>query len=105
LCSFRNKTSRIEKEWAININGKKTTFEKLAKFLELYFEADLKWNHQVEAIRQKFIKPTEMIRYIRTTNLIAYIETRNRKNIKINVHKIRSIKHTLKSKNSITRSH
>jgi hypothetical protein len=59
--------SRIEKEWAININGKKITSEKVVKFLELYFETDLKWNHEVEAIRQKCVKPMAIISNIRTT--------------------------------------
>jgi hypothetical protein len=51
----------------ININCKKITFEKVVKFLRLYFEANLKWNHQVEDIRQKCIKPMAVFRYIRTT--------------------------------------
>jgi hypothetical protein len=66
LCIFRNKGSRIEKQWAININGKKITSEKAVKFLGLYFEADLKWS-QVEAVRQRCIKPMAVISYLRTT--------------------------------------
>jgi hypothetical protein len=41
--------------------------EKVVKFLGLYFESDLKWKHQVEAIRQRCIKPMAIISYIRTT--------------------------------------
>jgi hypothetical protein len=70
LCIFKSRRSRIEKEWAININGKSTS-EKVVKFLGLYFEADLKWNHQVVAIRQKCIKPMAIISYIRTTQMGA----------------------------------
>jgi hypothetical protein len=51
----------------INISDKKITFEKEVKFLPLYFEADLKRNHQVEAIRQKCIKPMAIINFIQTT--------------------------------------
>lgn len=50
LCIFKNKRSQIEKEWAISINGKMIPSEKVVKFLGLYLEADLKWNHEVEAI-------------------------------------------------------
>jgi predicted Zn-ribbon and HTH transcriptional regulator len=64
LCTFKKKRSRIEKEWAINVNGKMITSEKIIKFIGLYFEADLKWNHQVEAIRQKRIKSMAIISYI-----------------------------------------
>jgi hypothetical protein len=67
LCIFKNKILRIEKEWAININGKMITSEEVIKFLGLYFEADLKCNHQVEAIRQKCIKSMAIISHIRTT--------------------------------------
>jgi hypothetical protein len=67
LCIFKNKRSRIEKGWAININNKKITSEKVVKFLGLYFETDLKCNNKVEAIRQKYIKPMTIISYIRTT--------------------------------------
>jgi hypothetical protein len=67
ICVFRNKRSQIEKEWVININGKMVTFEKVVKFLGLCFEANLKWNHLVEAIRQKCVKPMAVISYIRTT--------------------------------------
>jgi hypothetical protein len=49
----------------ININGQKITSEYVVQFLGLYFEGDLKWNHQVEATGQKCIKP--IISYIRTT--------------------------------------
>lgn len=66
LCILKNKRSRVEKEWAIYINGKKITFEKVVKFLGVYFEADLKCNHQVKAIRQKCIKPMAIISCIRT---------------------------------------
>lgn len=60
LYVFKNKRSRAEKEWVININGKKITPGKVVKFLGLYFEADLKWILQVEAVRQKCIQTTWM---------------------------------------------
>jgi hypothetical protein len=41
--------------------------QKVVKFLGLYFEAVLKWNDQVKAMRQKYIKPMAIISYIRTT--------------------------------------
>jgi hypothetical protein len=46
--------------------------EEIVKFLGLYFEADLKWNHQVEAIRQKCINSMAIISHIRTTRMGAY---------------------------------
>jgi hypothetical protein len=64
LCIFKNKRSRTEKEWAISINGKYITSEKV---VALYFKADLKWNHQVEVIRHRCIKPMAVISYIQTT--------------------------------------
>jgi hypothetical protein len=72
LCIFKNKRSQVEKEWTINISGKKITFEKVVKFLGLYFEATLKWYHQVKAIRQKCIKPMAIISCIRTIWMGAY---------------------------------
>jgi hypothetical protein len=42
------------------------TSEKVVKFLGLYFEADLKWKHQVETVRQRCIKPMTIISYIQT---------------------------------------
>jgi hypothetical protein len=47
----------------IDINHKKIMFEKGVKFLVLYLEADLKWNHQVEAIRQKCVKHKTIVNY------------------------------------------
>jgi hypothetical protein len=41
--------------------------EKVVKFTGLYFKADLKCNHRVEAIRQKYIKPMAIISHIPTT--------------------------------------
>jgi hypothetical protein len=35
LCIFKNKRSRIEKQWAININGKKIMYEEVVTFLGL----------------------------------------------------------------------
>jgi hypothetical protein len=67
LCIFKNKRSRTEKKWAININGEMIMSEKVVKFLGLYFKADLKWNHQVEANRQRCIKPMAVISCIWTT--------------------------------------
>jgi hypothetical protein len=61
LCRFKNKWSRVEKQWAININGKKIMYEKAVKFLGLYPGADLKWHHQVEVFIQKCIKPMEIL--------------------------------------------
>jgi hypothetical protein len=43
------------------------TSEKVVKFTGLYSEADLKCNHQLEAIRQKCIKPMAIISYILIT--------------------------------------
>jgi hypothetical protein len=48
----------------ININGNKIIPEKVVKFLGLYFETDLKWNLQVEASRQKCIRPMAIISYL-----------------------------------------
>jgi hypothetical protein len=42
LCIFKNKRPGIEKEWVININGKKITSEKAVITLGLYFEANQK---------------------------------------------------------------
>jgi hypothetical protein len=56
----------------ININGKKIAPEKIVKFLGLYFETDLIWNLQVEAIRQKYIKSMAVTSYIQTTWMGAH---------------------------------
>jgi hypothetical protein len=64
VCTSIQEQETLNRKGVGDINNKKIMFAKGVKFLLPYFEADLKWNHQVEAIRQKCIKPMANINYI-----------------------------------------
>jgi hypothetical protein len=48
--------------------------EKVVKFLGLYFEANLKWNHQVGAIRQECIQRMAILHCMLPETVILVVQ-------------------------------
>ncbi|XP_043273352.1 uncharacterized protein [Venturia canescens] len=63
-----SKSKKIrDRVWSITLNDVQVQAQHSVKVLGIYFEADHKWNRQIQSIEEKCLKPMTIIRWLRST--------------------------------------
>lgn len=67
LCLFSKKPSVRKQQWSIWLQDSLIHSQHFARFLDLTFQDNLKWNKQIDALVTSCLKPLKVIGFLRTT--------------------------------------